>query len=174
MSKFYQFSNKEVNVELKERVLRLARRMLRYVPEHFELLADISPRFLEDFLQYNIKLLKLTRLSADFFAFLRYLTALKQGFDYCREQNLQQLMNLGYTQAQVRSVKDFNDLPFERKYINLAQSAYKAVFQPEIFTNRDVQSLEKQGINVEVLFWVIDHVAVFEKNMRILKAFFVK
>ncbi len=174
MGQFYQLSNPSVDNELKQRVLRLSRRMLRHVPEHFELLAGISPRFLEDFLQYNIRILKITKLSPDFFAFLRYLTALKQGFDYCQKQNFEQLKHLGYSAGQILPVLDFNLMPFEKRLTDLAQVAYKAVFLPDEFTSDDVDLVVRQGISVEVVYWVIDHVGVFEKNMRILKAFFVK
>ncbi len=173
MSNFYAIET-GVDPEQTRSVLRLAKRFFGSVPEHFELLARISPRYLRDFLQYNLDVSKITGLKPDFFAFLRYVTAKKQGFDYCTQNNFGQLVRMGYEGEVLERIEDFDGLPVAENQRLLAALAYKAVFSPGKFTQQDIQKVIDSGFSAEVLFWVIDHLGIFEKNWRILNAFAVK
>jgi hypothetical protein len=142
------------------------------VPPHFELLATLNPVRFEMFVREIAYLAGHERIVPDFFACLRLFIAAREGFNYCLRFNTGLLRAKGYTQEQIRRIReDLSDMPLDARHKLLASKALKAIYDPDRFSVEDLGELEEAGWNRADCYDAIDHAAFLFKNARIIKAF---
>ena len=174
MPNFINIPQEDYDQAQLDRAFAQTRRIFGYVPEHLELLGKISPDLLSDFIQYNLKILRNRRLPSDFFTFLRLLAAKLQNFEYCQKFNKDLLIKSGHKEQDIDRINSLSQIPFDNNLKLLAQQSYKAVFSPSEFTQNDFNQLADAGWTPLEIYTVVDHLALFEKNWRILTAFMKK
>ncbi len=156
----------------KEKVLKETKEHFGIVPPHWELLAQINPLRFEMFMKEIGYLLNHPTIAADFFAFLRFYVANKEGFAYCKSFNTKLLLARGYDKKSLQAYKeDVAHLPLDEKHKLLAIKVIKAMYEPKDFSLKDIEELKALSWDDAAIYDAIDHGAFLFKFSRILKAY---
>ncbi len=171
MFEFIDITNNKINIDKRNTAFSQFRRIFGKVPPHLELVGNINPELLSDFLKYNMGLLKNKKFHRDYFIFIRLHTALKQNYEYCIDFNSSLLMEAGYDKYLIEKLDDIDNFPVDDSLKLLAKKSYKAIFDSVEFGETDLQELYDSGWEIAEIYQVIDHIGLLEKNRRIIKAF---
>ncbi len=171
MFEFIQIKNNNIDIEKLKIVIRQFERMLGKLPPHLEMLGNIDPNILSDFIKYNMSLLRNRKFHKDYFAFIRLYVARKQDYKYCIPFNTGLLLGNGYDKNLIESLDKIEDFPFQEDLKMLVKKAYKAIFDSSEFGENDLRELENIGWDITSIYQVIEHIGLLEKNSRIIQAF---
>ena len=174
MYEFIKINNPNIDIAKRDTAFAQCKRFFGDLPLHLELMGNINPEALSDFLRYNLTLMRNRKFHADFFLFLRLHIAITEGYDYCKYFNTKLLKNRKYNDSQIESFVDIENFPLSPSLKLLAKKAMKAVFRSENFTDEDLQELYLLDWSIYEIYEVIEHIALLEKNRRIIKAFMKK
>jgi len=153
-------------------ILKKTKEKFNILPPHWELLALISPKRFEMFINEIEYLLNHPRINSDFFTMLRLHVANRENFNYCKSLNTKLLLAKGYDKNQITSIKeDIKTLPLDKNHKLLATKAIKAIYQAEEFNKEDIQELKDSSWEDSDIYDAIDHAAFIFKVNKILKAY---
>jgi len=153
-------------------ILDESREKFGIVPPHWELLATISPKRFEIFMQEIGYLLNHQTIERDFFSFLRFYIANYENFLYCKSFNTKLLLAKGYTKEILKLIKeDISNIPLDEKHKVLAKKAIKAIYDADNFTLEDIDILKKLSWSDADIYDAIDHAAFLFKFSKIIKAY---
>jgi hypothetical protein len=153
-------------------VLKMIRKRFGSVPPHFELLATLSPKRFEHFIQELFYLTSHEKIDPDLFAFLRFYIAAHEDFDYCLTFNTKLLRAKNYSEDVLESVKeDIANLPLDEQHILLASKALKAIYDSTSFGKKDIDELQGAGWNAADIYDAIDHAAFLFRHARVINAY---
>lgn len=174
MFEFIEVENSNIDIDKRNMVFAQFKRIFGEIPSHLELLGNINPEILSDFLKYNMSLMKNKKFHKDFFVFIRLYTALKENYEYCIAFNSKLLKERGYDKALIENIDCIDDLPVDNNSKVLVKKCYKAIFNSSEFGEKDLQELYDLGWEITEIYQVIEHIGLLEKNRRIIKAFLKK
>lgn len=142
------------------------------VPEHLQLLATVNPKRLQMFMQEIFYLSTHERINPLLFVFIRFYVATKEGFSYCERLNKSLLLKAGINMSMEIDLESFwEKLPFDDAHKLLAKKAELAVWEPERFTQEDINMLLSHNWQHSDIYDAIDHMAFLFKNAKIIKAY---
>jgi len=171
MFEFMDITNSKIDIDKRNTIFSQFKRVFGKIPPHLELLGNINPELLSDFLKYNMSLMKNKKFHKDYFIFIRLHTALNQNYDYCIDFNSRLLMEGGYDKSLIEKLDDIDNFPINDNLKVLASKSYKAIFNSVEFGEKDLQELYDSGWEISEIYQVINHIGLLEKNRRIIKAF---
>ena len=155
-----------------QNTLNANKKLFGITPPHWELLASISPKRFEMFMQEITYLLNHQHINPDLFAMLRLYIANKEDFSYCKSFNTKLLLAKGYDKANIKELKeDIGNIPLDTKHKQLAQKAIKAMYQPKEFNFEDIKELKKASWSDSDIYDTIDHAAFLFKFAKIIRAY---
>ena len=153
-------------------LLRGIKQKLGTIPPHFEMFATIHPTRFKMFLEEVSYLSNHPHINPDFFIFVRYYVASKNGFNYCIQLNKEFLLTKGYTLEQLEALKESKDtLPLDEKHTILFREAINALDEPAQFTALTIEKLKALGWNDADIYDAVDHGAFLFKFSKVLKAY---
>ncbi|NOR87357.1 MAG: hypothetical protein GQ527_07095 [Bacteroidales bacterium] len=173
MNKFIKIENKNIDIEKRDVVFAQYKRFFGELPEHLELLGNVDPEILSDFLKYNMKLMRNKKFHVDFFTLLRIHIAIAENYSYCLEFNTKILLQKGYTKESIATFSNTQNLPLPSEQKILAEKAKKAIFDSVAFNKNDLEELYQLGWDIGEVYDAIEHIGIFEKNSRFIRAFMV-
>jgi hypothetical protein len=142
------------------------------VPDHFKFLLSVNPIKFKMFMQEIAYLLNHPHIESDFFIMLRLYIATKEDFEYCKSFNTKLLFAKGYDKKTIQDVKrDIENIPLDDRHKVLAKKAILAVYEPELFTVKDIDELKKLSWSDSDIYDVVDHSSFLFKNAKIIKAY---
>ncbi len=154
------------------KLLKRLERFLGAVPPQHALLATLNPKRFEMFLNEIFYLVMHKTINPDFFAFMRFYIAAKEGFTYCYKFNSALLLKRKYSQEQLDNFeKDSSTLPLDEKHLALFNTAIKALEKPNDFDANDINKMKKLGWSDADIFDAIDHGTFLYKYSKIIKAY---
>lgn len=174
MAKFIKIENKNIDLKKRDLVFAQYKRFFGEVPEHLELLGNVDPEILSDFMKWNMRLMRNKKFHPDLLTFIRVHIATVMHYEYCREFNTHFLLQKGYDQALLDVTDNINNFPLENEQKVIAIKAMKAIYNSAEFNENDLQELYELGWEITEIYDVIEHIGVFEKNSRFIKAFLKK
>ena len=153
-------------------LLRGVKQKLGTIPPHFEMFATIHPTRFKMFLEEINYLSNHENINPDFFTFVRYYVASKNGFNYCIQLNQAFLLSKGYTVEQLEALKKSKDnLPLDDKHRSLFIEVMNALDEPQNFTATTLESLKALGWSDADIYDAVDHGAFLFKFSRVLKIY---
>ena len=165
--------NPKIN-ETQRVVLDKTKEIFGVIPPHWELFAKLHPLRFEMFMKEIGYLLNHPHIHPDFFAFMRFYIANKEGYAYCKSFNTKLLLTKGYDKKDLKSFKeDIAFLPLDEKHRLLARKVEKALYQAAEFGEDDIAELKAISWSDADIYDAIDHGAFLFKFSRILKAYLV-
>ena len=174
MFEFIEIKSNSALNDKRNTVFAQFKRFFGEMPQHLELVGNINPEILSDFLKYNMSLMKNKKFHKDFFVFIRLYTALKENYEYCIAFNSKLLIERGYDKTLIENLNCINNFPVDHNSKTLVNKCYKAVFNSSKFGEDDLQELFDLGWEIIEIYQVIEHIGLLEKNSRIIKAFLKK
>jgi len=161
---------KELSTEAKV-FLRVLKRKMGSVPPHFEFFATVNFKRFKMFIDEINYITNHPNISSDFFTFIRYYIASKNGFDYCIELNKKLLLAKNYTNNNLQNALNNQILPLEEKFTTLFIKTIKAIEKPQYFCKDDLQELYNLGFSDIDIWDSIDHAAFLFKFYKLLNAY---
>ena len=153
-------------------LLRIIKRKMGFVPPHFELFAALNPKRLKMYLEELEHISSHSSIDADFFVFIRFITATKESFDYCINLNTKMLKSRGYSDEQIKSVADsLENLPLDSRHKELFIATIDAMANSKSFTKEKIDKLQDIGWSHEDIWDALDHGAFLYKYSKILSAY---
>ncbi len=154
------------------RLLKRVKRFIGHIPPHFELFATIHPKRFEMFLNEILYLSTHKQIDPDFFIFLRFYIATKEGFTYCQDFNKALLLSKGYSSEQISALIDSHEaLPLDDRHQSLFAYTLKAINRPNAFGIEDIDALKALSWDDADIYDAIDHGAFLYKSSKVLKAY---
>lgn len=155
-----------------EKLLRRVKKFIGHIPPHFELFATVNPKRFEMFLSEIFYLSMHKSINPDFFAFIRYFIAFKEQFHYCETFNKALLIKKGHDETTLNNfIKNSNTFPLDARHQALFSATLEAVYHPEKFTAKTIETLKELQWHESDIFDAIDHGAFLFKFSKVLKAY---
>jgi len=174
MAKFIKIENKNIDIKKRDLVFAQYKRFFGEIPEHLELLGNVDPDILSDFMKWNMRLMRNKKFHPDLLTFIRVHIATIKHYEYCKEFNTRFLLQKGYDQDLIDTLDKVHNFPLANEQKVIAEKAMKAIYHSNEFNENDLQELYKLGWEITEIYDVIEHIGVFEKNSRFIKAFMLK
>jgi len=174
MFEFIEINSDKALKEKRDIVFAQFKRFFGEIPQHLELLGNINPKILSDFLKYNMSLMKNKKFHKDFFVFIRLHTALKENYKYCIAFNSKLLEERGYDKTLIENIDCIDNFPVDPNSKVLVKKCYKSIFNSSEFGENDLQELYDLGWEIKEIYQVIEHIGLLEKNRRVIEAFLKK
>ena len=73
MFEFIDMVNNKIDIDKRNTAFSQFKRVFGKIPPHLELLGNINPELLSDFLKYNMSLMKNKKFHKDYFIFIRFI-----------------------------------------------------------------------------------------------------
>lgn len=154
------------------RLLKRVKRFIGHIPPHFELFATIHPKRFEMFLNEILYLTTHKQIDPDFFIFLRFYIAAKEGLTYCHDLNKALLLSKGYLVEQISAMIDsYETLPLDDRHQSLFAYTLKAINTPSTFGVEDIDALKALSWDDSDIYDAIDHGAFLYKSSKVLNAY---
>jgi len=164
-------TDKELTTEGKI-LIRVIKSKMGFVPPHFELFAKLNPKRLKMYLEELEHISNHPNIDADFFTFIRFVTASKEGFEYCINLNTKILKGRGYSDKELKAVvNSLVNVPLDNEHKELFIATIEAMQEPNSFTSKRVNELESLGWSSEDIWDALDHGAFLYKYSKILSAY---
>jgi len=158
--------------ELSKKLIEEVKSQFGTIPPHFEIFAVVNPERFKIFLDEIVYLSNHKSIVPDLFAFLRLYTAKREEFSYCQLFNTKLLLSKGYTKDEVeKSISDIEAIPLDDRHKALAKNAVKAIFSPQTFNDKEIESLLSLGWSHSDVYDAVDHVAYLLRYGRVIQVF---
>jgi len=171
MGAFIEIENKDIDTKKRELIFKQYNRFFGDIPEHLRLLGNVDPDILSDFMKWNMKLMRNKNFHPDLLTFIRVHIATEFNYNYCKHFNTNFLIQKGYSPEIISAITSMDNFPMPQKQIVLAKKAKKAIYNSSSFGENDLQELYGLGWEIKEIYDVIEHIGVFEKNSRFIRAF---
>jgi len=163
-------TNKKLTAEGKV-LIRVIKSKMGFVPPHFELFAKLNPKRLKMYLVELEYISNHPNIDADFFTFIRFTIASREGFSYCINLNTKILESRGYSKEHLRKVVQNLKLPLDSAHQALFSSTIEAMVKPDKFNKESIEKLENLNWSSEDIWDALDHGAFLYKYYKILRAY---
>jgi hypothetical protein len=165
----------EAQKEQLNKIFKKVKVLYGTIPPQIEFLGNIDVKYLEEFLESVMRVIKHPNIEPDYFAFIRLHVAYKEEYEYCKIYNSKFLLLRKYTQKQLDSaILDIGNIPFDEAHKTLALHSLKAIYESKNVQRVDFENLYAIGWSQKDIFDSIEHTGSIFKNGRILTAYLKK
>ena len=151
--------------------LKVLQKKIGQLAPHFEFFATVNFKRFKMFIEELNYITNHPKIDKEFFTFIRYYIASKNGFDYCIKLNKKLLISANYTYKELEDVINLQILPLEAKFTTLFTKSIKAIEKPDYFCKSDLQELYNLNFNDSDIWDAIEHASFLFKYYKILSAY---
>ncbi len=148
------------------------KKMLGFIPPHFELFATIDTQSLIDFLEYNMYFYNHPNIDEALLPCLRLCIAQKECRRYCIKFNTELLQRKGIDKKLVNDIyANISKLPFDARQKLLLGKVIDAIYNADKFGEDDLKVLYDVGFNDKDFYDLLRYGTNFSANSKMIEAY---
>ncbi|WP_457744029.1 hypothetical protein [Sulfurimonas sp.] len=161
----------EASGELKI-IYKKIKKVLGFVPAHFELFATIDSKFLMDFIEYNLYFKNHPNIDEKILPFLRLAIAQKECRKYCINFNTHILQGLKIDSQILNDISaNILKLPFDKKQKLLLSKVIYSIYNVDKFNKNDLEELYNVGFSDKDFYELLSYATNFMAKSKMIEIY---